>query len=88
MNLIAENFRGGCIAEETNILSYDDFDKIAECAIGAIQYASGAGIMKGKSKRTINPKDPATRAEAAVMVNRVYENYQKQQLALKAAEEE
>lgn len=70
MNLIAENFRGGCIAEETNILSYDDFDKIAEYAIGAIQYASGAGIMKGKSERTINPKDPATRAEAAAMIMR------------------
>lgn len=61
------------VGEDTNILSYEDFDKIAEYAIGAIQYASGAGIMKGKSERTINPKDAATRAEAAAMIMRFIE---------------
>lgn len=62
------------VGEDTNILSYEDFDKISEYAIEAIEYTAGAGIMTGKTESTINPKDAATRAEAAAMIIRFAEN--------------
>ncbi len=53
---------------ETNILSYDDFDTISEWAIPAIQWAVGAGVMKGRTDMTINPSENITRAEIAQML--------------------
>lgn len=58
------------ISENTNILSFDDFADISEYAIPAMQYAAGAGLINGKSKSTLNPKDGATRAEAAAILQR------------------
>lgn len=53
---------------ETNILSYDDFDTISEWAIPAIQWAVGAGVMKGRTDMTIDPSENITRAEIAQML--------------------
>ena len=53
-----------------DILSFDDFADISEYAIPAMQYAAGAGLINGKSKSTLNPKDGATRAEAAAILQR------------------
>ena len=61
------------VGEETNILSYDDAFDISEYAIPAMQYATGAGIINGKSSSTLNPKDNATRAEIAVIIERFIE---------------
>lgn len=58
------------VGEETNILSYDDAFDISEYAIPAMQYANGSGIISGKSTSTLNPKDNATRAEIAVIIER------------------
>ena len=58
------------IGQNTNILSYDDAFDISEYAIPAMQYASGAGIVNGKTKSTLNPKEAATRAEIAVILER------------------
>ena len=58
------------VGEETNILSYDDAFDISEYAIPAMQYAAGAGIINGKTISTLNPKDYATRAEIAVIMER------------------
>ena len=58
------------VGENTNILSYDDFDKIASYAIPAIQYVVGSGIINGKTPTTVNPKDNATRAELAAILKR------------------
>ncbi len=58
------------VGEDTNILSYDDFDSISEYAIEAMQYTAGSGLMKGKTEATLNPKDLATRAEIAVILHR------------------
>ncbi|MGN1098452.1 MAG: S-layer homology domain-containing protein, partial [Clostridia bacterium] len=63
---------------ETNILSYDDFDAISEWAIPAVQWAAGAGVMKGRTESTINPLENITRAETAqILVNYIesVENY-------------
>lgn len=61
------------VEENTNILSYDDFDTISEYAIASMQYAVGSGLMKGKSASTLNPLDNATRAEIAAILHRFIE---------------
>jgi len=58
------------VGENTNILSYDDAHHVSEYAIGAMQYAVGAGLIKGKTDSTLNPSDNATRAEAAAIIER------------------
>ena len=61
------------VGENTNILSYDDFDSISEYAIASMQYACGSGLIKGKSESTLNPLDNATRAEIAAILHRFIE---------------
>ena len=61
------------VGENTNILSYTDFEEISEYAIEAMQYAVGNGLMKGKTETTLNPKDNATRAEIAAILQRFIE---------------
>ncbi|MBQ8836879.1 MAG: InlB B-repeat-containing protein [Clostridia bacterium] len=61
------------VGENTNILSYDDYDSISEYAIASMQYAVGSGLIKGKSESTLNPLDNATRAEIAAILNRFIE---------------
>ena len=61
------------VGESTNILSYTDAESISEYAISAMQYAVGSGLMKGKTESTINPKDFATRAEIAAILQRLIE---------------
>ncbi len=58
------------VGENTNILSYDDYGTVSEYAISSMQWASGSGLMKGKTASTLNPKDNATRAEAAAILER------------------
>ncbi|MEE0840591.1 MAG: S-layer homology domain-containing protein, partial [Acutalibacteraceae bacterium] len=58
------------VGENTNILSYDDVHHVSEYAIGAMQYAVGSGLIKGKTESTLNPLDNATRAEAAAILER------------------
>ena len=53
---------------ETNILSYKDADSISEWAADSIRWAVGAGVMKGKTDETIDPKVNITRAEIAQML--------------------
>ena len=56
--------------EDTNILSYSDFDMISEYAIAPLQWAAGTGLFKGRTEITLNPRDNATRAEIAAILNR------------------
>ena len=61
------------IGENTNILSYDDFADISEYAVPSVQYAMGSGLLKGRTETELNPKDNATRAEAAAILHRFIE---------------
>ncbi len=61
------------VGENTNILSYNDFNVISEYAISAIQWACGAHIMNGETESTFNPKNISTRAQAATVFMRVVE---------------
>ena len=38
-----------------------------------MQYAVGSGLINGKTNLTLNPKDNATRAEIAVILQRFIE---------------
>ncbi len=55
-------------------LHFTDAGEISEYAVSAMNWAVGKGIMKGKSATTINPKDNATRAEIAAILQRFVEN--------------
>lgn len=55
-------------------LHFDDANEISEYAVSAMNWAVGTGLMKGKSTTTINPKDNATRAEIATILQRFIEN--------------
>ncbi|MBQ9939928.1 MAG: S-layer homology domain-containing protein [Clostridia bacterium] len=46
---------------------------MSEYAVSAMNWAAGTGIMKGKTNTTINPKDNATRAEIATVLQRFIE---------------
>ncbi len=61
------------VGENTNILSYTDCDEISEYAVAAMQYAVGSELIKGKTESTLNPKDTATRAEIAAILQRFIE---------------
>ena len=56
--------------DDTNILSYDDYADISEYAVPAIRFAVGSKILSGKTDKTINPSDTATRAEIAAVMTR------------------
>ena len=53
--------------EDTNILSCEDFDAIAEYAIPALQWACGAGLIESVDGNLL-PQDNATRALVAVVL--------------------
>ena len=62
------------VGEDTNILSYDDVNQVAEYAIPAMQWACGAGIITGRTESTLAPIGNATRAEVATMLMRFVNN--------------
>ena len=62
------------VGEDTNILSYDDVQEISAYAVPAMQWACGAGLIQGRTVRTIVPQGTATRAEAATIFLRLQEN--------------
>lgn len=61
------------VGKNTNILSYTDAESISEYAIPAVMYAVGAGLIKGRTDSTINPRDNAERAEIAAILQRFLE---------------
>ncbi len=61
-------------AEKTDISSFKDNGSVSSFAKNAVAYAVGSGIIAGKTPTTLNPKDTATRAEAAVILQRFIKN--------------
>ncbi len=62
------------VGEDTNILSYEDFNEISEYAIPAIQWAVGANLVKGNTASTLDPRSNTTRAQVATILQRFIEN--------------
>ena len=55
-------------------LAFKDADNISEYAVFAMSYIVGQGIIGGYEDGTVRPKNNATRAEAAAMLQRFLEN--------------
>ena len=55
------------------IANYDDCGEVSQYAISAIKYVVASGVLKGKTDRTLNPRDNATRAEIATILQRFIE---------------
>ena len=53
-----------------DIMSYEDYNDISEYAVEAMRWAAENKIMSGKSEKTLNPSDAATRAETAAIIVR------------------
>lgn len=66
------------VGEDTNILSYTDFEDLSEYAIPAMQWAVGAGIISSTSESTLGPRGNASRAQVAVILTRYCESVAKQ----------
>ncbi len=62
------------VGEDTNILSYCDSLSISDYAYAAMQWACGAGIIRGDTSGNLNPGGSATRAEVAAMLERFIQN--------------
>ena len=59
------------VGEDTNILSYADASDVAEYAVPAMQWACGAGIIRGTGDgSTLTPQGASTRAQLTVMFYR------------------
>lgn len=58
------------VGEDTNILSYTDAFDIPEYAFSALQWACGAGILKGDDTGALMPNDPCTRVQALALLYR------------------
>jgi len=54
---------------DTDLGKFVDAD-VASYAVDAVKYAVGEGLIVGKTPTTLNPKDIATRAEAATLLHR------------------
>ena len=65
------------VGEDTNILSYADFDEISEYAIPAMQWACGAGVITGVTEDTLVPQGTATRAQVSTILMRYCETVAK-----------
>lgn len=70
----------GCdvsIGQDTNILSYTDAFDVSEYAVAALQWARGAGIIRGTGDGSAltPPQGGATRAQTAEMLMRFCQRY-------------
>ena len=69
----AKNEKGGASYGSTDLSDFADENKISSYAVDAMKWAVHQGIMQGSGSR-LNPKNTATRAEAAAMFQRFLEN--------------
>ena len=58
------------VCEDTNLLSYKDFQSVGQYAVPALQWAVGSGLIGGTTNAMRSPKGTATRAQAAVILVR------------------
>ena len=60
--------------ENSDILSYSDFDQLSDWAVTAMKWACGTGVINGVSDSTLRPQGESTRAQVAAMLQRFCEN--------------
>ena len=67
-------YKGYDVSDTADVAAYADAESISEYAVASMKYVVGSGLMKGKTETTLNPKDNATRAEIAAVLQRFIEN--------------
>lgn len=72
MTIIA---RGLNLTEKADLSVYSDKDLIADYAADSVAAMVKAGLIQGNADGTLNPLGNATRAEAAVIMQRIMEKY-------------
>lgn len=73
--LYAAAYRQGLdvsVGEDTNILSYTDAFDIPEGSFSALQWACGAGILKGDGNGALLPNDACSRIQVLVFLHRCF----------------
>ncbi len=59
------------ISARAELSSFRDMDKISDWALDAVQWAVSAGLLRGNTDGTLDPKRSASRAEAALLLQRM-----------------
>ena len=59
-------------------LDYTDLDKISDWAMDSVMFATMKGIIEGNDDGSFNPQGNTTRAQAAAVVGRIYEQVHQQ----------
>lgn len=62
--------KGYSVANTAGLLQYNDYSKVSSYAQDAFAWAVGMGIVTGTSSTTLSPKDNATRAQCATIIQR------------------
>jgi hypothetical protein len=60
----------GTSATSSYATAYADASDVSDWAQGAMQWANGTGLIKGRTPTTLSPQGTATRAEAAAILQR------------------
>lgn len=71
------NFKNHLTSTRTDVDKYSDGEAVSPWAKDALQWAAGNGVINGKTTTTLEPQGQATRAEAATMLMRYLEKYDK-----------
>ncbi len=69
--------KGYDTSAQGDLSQFKDVDRISNFAGTAMNWVVGSGIMSGKGNATLDPRGKATRAEAAVMLQKFESLYQK-----------
>ena len=64
-------YKFGTVPKSEEKTGFSDYKDIAQWAYDAVMYCANAGILKGDTNGAFNPKANTTRAEAAVVTERV-----------------
>ena len=60
-----------CFADINSTMDFNDSLDVADYAVHAVEKLSGAGIIKGMEDNTFAPNENVTRAQAAVIIERI-----------------
>jgi hypothetical protein len=69
-----QNSQSTIAADAADISAYTDAGDVSEWAREAMEWAVGSGLVTGRTATTLAPRGTATRAEAAMLLQRYLEN--------------
>ncbi|MEG1500590.1 MAG: S-layer homology domain-containing protein, partial [Clostridiales bacterium] len=70
-------YKGYDVAKTKDISAYSDFGKVATWAKTPLAWANAQSLISGRTAQTLAPKDTATRAEIASILQRFVNNIAK-----------